>query len=246
MSWGGRIFRIVESPIIILSPSSLAYFSPPPRITSWYFTYISVHTKPFYLVIGQPQWQPCVFKLFALQQPLNNNTLLFKWVHIKYCFQNFDYFLIYHIVLHGHYNLQFENRYILFQVELVVKILVWLWWLLYYQKRNNGIFKRFLIWLLIIIIFAILGTIVVGALILSRWCYIIFTHRCIWITSELGLYRGIKTWLYGERSVWVSVFSQLVVTIQRGWRCWIRICGVLKLLSFLFPSCFYLGQFHRP
>ena len=34
----------------------------------------------------------------------------------------------------------------------------------------------------------------------------------------------------------VSVFIQLVINIQRGWIFWRRICGVVKLLYFFFPS----------
>ena len=76
--------------MIILLSFSLAYFIPPSYITSWCFPDIYVRTKHYYLMIGKPQWQPCVFYLFVLQQSLNNNTLFFKLVDIKYSFQNFD------------------------------------------------------------------------------------------------------------------------------------------------------------
>ena len=71
------------------------------------------------------------------------------------------------------------------------------------------IFSRCLIWMWIVIIFAIHITMVVGFLILSRWWYIIFTCRGIWSTSALGLYRSIKKWWYNKSSVWVSIFFNL-------------------------------------
>ena len=50
--------------------------------------------------------------------------------------------LIQHIVLHGHFSLQFENIYILFWVEAVQTIVVRLLCRLYHQKRRKGFFSE--------------------------------------------------------------------------------------------------------
>ena len=60
-------------------------------ITSWSFPDTSMFIKStvtWWLV--NPNLNRVFIQLFGLQQLLNNNTLLFKWVDLKYCFQKFD------------------------------------------------------------------------------------------------------------------------------------------------------------
>ena len=84
--------------------------------------------------------------------------------------------LVYQIVLHGIFPLQFENIDNIFQVEAVWKVVVWLWdnfdvvvVVIVSPKEEifANIFPRCLIWLLIMIIFAIHISMMVGALIQS-------------------------------------------------------------------------------
>ena len=61
-----------------------------------------------------------------------NNPLIITYFCSNIAFKTLLMLLIYHIVMHGHFSLPFGNIYIIFQLESVWMIMMWLWWILYH------------------------------------------------------------------------------------------------------------------